>query len=189
MIKLLLGFIVMSVAMCSQVYAEVTPASVNYPVSAHSMADQVGKHASFQVYRSSEDGKEITVSEVYTKTDSFLSKTLLVEKGERINPSVEYDYDEGVVNSGKITYTFSDVSRSNDLYLADKAALYNNALAVYNKAKSDLLAAGYEYVGKPSGAKYKKGDVIVEVNALMNKWNVFVVIDAQYTPPFDQYRN
>lgn len=188
MIKRLLVSGLMSVALCAQVYAE-TPASVNYPVSASQMASQVGKHPSFKVYRSSEDGKQITVTDVSTQTDSFLTQTLVVEKGERINPQVEYDYFEGVVRSGKITYTFSDVSRSNDLYLADKAALYNNALSVYNQVKSELLAAGYEDLSKPSGAKYKKGDVIVEVNALMNKWNVFVEIKAEYKPTIDRYRN
>jgi hypothetical protein len=178
----------MSVALCSQVYAE-TPTSVNYPVSGSQMASQVGKYPSFKVYRSSEDGKQITVTDVSTDTDSILSKTLVVEKGERINPEVEYEYINGIVRSGKITYTFSDVYRSDDLYLADKAELYKNALSVYDKVKSELLAAGYEDLTKPSGAKYKKGDVIVEVNALMNKWNLFVEIKAEYKPTIDRYRN
>ena len=188
MINRLLAFIGLSFALCSQVYAE-APASVNYPVSGSQMASQVGKYPSFKVYRSSEDGKHITVTDVSTNTDSFLSKTLVVEKGERINPSVEYEYINGIVRSGKITYMFSDVVRSEDLYLADKAELYKNALSVYDKAKSELLAAGYEDLTKPSGAKYKKGDVVVEVQALMNSYNLFVVIEATYQPPTDLYRN
>jgi hypothetical protein len=188
MIKRLLAFIGISVVLCSQVYAE-TPASVNYPVSGSQMASQVGKYPSFKVYRASEDGKQITITDISTDTDSILSKTLVVEKGERINPSVEYEYINGIVRSGKITYTFSDVYRSDDLYLADKAELYKNALSVYDKAKSELLAAGYEDLTKPSGAKYKKGDVVVEVQALMNSYNLFVVIEATYQPPIDLYRN
>jgi hypothetical protein len=188
MINRLLAFIGLSLALCSQVYAE-TPLSVNYPVSGSQMASQIGEYPSFKVYRSSEDGKQITVTDISTDTDSILSKTLVVEKGDRINPVVEYEYINGIVRSGKITYTFSNVYRSDDLYLADKAELYKNALSVYDKAKSELLAAGYEDLTKPSGAKYKKGDVIVEVNALMNNRYVFVEIKAEYKPVIDRYRN
>lgn len=188
MIKRLIAALTLSVAVCGSVYADV-PAPITYPVSASDMASQVGKHPSFKVYRSTENGKQITVTDVSTKPDSFFSKTLIVEEGENINPEVKYTYHEGVVESGKITYTFSDVSRSNELYLNDKATLYNNALYVYNKARSDLVSAGYEDLTKPKMAKYKKGDVVVEVQALMNRYNVFVVIEATYEPPIDLYRN
>lgn len=188
MIKRLMVTLILSVAVCGSVYADV-PEPVMYPVSASAMASQVGKHPSFKVYRSTENGKQITVTDVSTKTDSFFPKTLVVEEGEHINPEVKYTYDDGVVQSGKITYTFSDVSRSNELYLNDKATLYNNALSVYNKARSDLVSAGYEDLTKPKMAKYKKGDVVVEVQALMNSYNLFVVIEATYQPPIDLYRN
>lgn len=158
----------------------------DYPVNIISMANQIGVHDSFKIYESADlestdqSVKEITIS---TNTDSVLSKKIIPEEKRLVNPKIEYEYHNGVVNSGTITYSFEKKTpRNPEEYLSHVVSNYANALLIFKRAKFDLIEAGYTDVSVEDEARFKKGDVLVKMNALMNTWYLFIKIEAIYDP-------